>query len=524
MQVNAAAARIVGATVEELDRHNFRASQPWRRYGLLAACERALAGGHLTEVQTQMVTEFGKSLWLGVTFTPFHFQDRPHVLVAFQDLSTDEDTLARLKLLESALEAAPDAFVITDTHGRVEWVNSAFTSITGYNLDEMRGRNPNLLKSGRQDDAFYKNLWETITKGAVWVGELQNARKDGGIYWEHMTIAPVMSATGSIHHYVAVKRDITAHKEMEQQMARTQRLESIGLLAGGIAHDLNNVLAPILMAMDLFKLKYPADEDQKRLELVRQSAERGAKIVKQVLAFARGVEGERVAVKPRHLLKEVRSLLQETLPRNIDIDFVAGRDGAAVKGDVTQLHQVLMNLAVNARDAMPQGGTLTLALAEEHLVHGHVTRSGLALSPGHYVVLVVRDTGCGIAEQVLDKIFDPFFTTKARGEGTGLGLPSVLGIVRSHRGGLEVSSQVGVGTEFKVYLPAEPASVSRAPFEIGPSGVEGGGVPSWWWTTRPRCVRSRPWCWKPGALRWPWPWMARRRSPFSKPTRPALIW
>lgn len=465
MQVNEAAAKIVGTTVEELGRHNFRESPAWQRYGLLEVCDRALTEGCLTDIQTQMVTSYGKSLWLGATFTPFTFHDCPHVMVSLQDLSASEGALARLKLLESALEASPDAFVITDTQGRVEWVNSAFTATTGYRLDEMRGRNPNLLKSGRQDDAFYRQLWETITSGRQWSGELQNARKDGGIYWEHMTIAPVMSATGGIHHYVAVKKDITVQKDLEKQMARSQRLESIGLLAGGIAHDLNNVLAPILMAADLFKLKYPTPEDQRRFELIRASAERGAKIVKQVLSFARGVDGQRVLLQPHHLIKELRHLLTETFPRGIEITVQARADGPSLMGDMTQLHQMLLNLAVNARDAMPDGGTLNMRLGEKIVTTERVTLSGLVIKAGRYVIFRVSDTGHGISAGHLERVFDPFFTTKAVGEGTGLGLSTVLGIVRGHGGGIEVSSTVGKGTEFHVFLPAvEPAAASLPPF------------------------------------------------------------
>jgi two-component system, cell cycle sensor histidine kinase and response regulator CckA len=455
VQVNAAAAQIIGATVEQLRDHDFRASPTWQRHGLLAACEQALAENRVITVEEHMVTIYGKSLWLGATFTPFVYDGRPHVLMALQDLSRDADALARFKLLEAALEASPDAFVITDPQGKVEWVNAAFTAVTGYTRAEIQGRNPSLLKSGRQDDAFYQRLWETITTGRQWSGELQNVRKGGGVYWEHMTIAPVMSATGGIHHYVAVKKDITAQKDLETQMARTQRLESIGLLAGGIAHDLNNVLAPILMAADLFKLKYPAPEDQQRFDLIRSSADRGAKIVRQVLSFARGVDGERTIMQARHLLKELRHLLDETFPRAIEIKTKLPAEGPALKGDLTQLHQMLMNLAVNARDAMPDGGVLSFAVEEEFVPQERVTLSGLVLQPGPYAVITVADTGHGIPADKLERVFDPFFTTKAVGEGTGLGLSTVLGIVRGHQGGIEVSSRPGEGTTFRVYLPAE---------------------------------------------------------------------
>ncbi len=373
-------------------------------------------------------------------------------------------TARQLNLLRTAIEAAPSGIVITDALGRVEWVNPAFSTMTGYALADVTGKNPRILKSGRHGPAFYAQLWDTITRGRVWSGDLQNQRRDGSVYWEHMVIAPVVSSGGAIERYVAIKHDISAQRDMELQMARAQRLEGIGLLAGGIAHDLNNVLAPILMSMDLFKLRYTNPVDQARLELVRKSAERGASIVRQVLTFARGVDGERMNLKPVHLVKEVRNFIHETLPRNIEIVLELAEPLPTVSGDATQLHQVLLNLAVNARDAMPRGGVLTLSARCEHLDQPRGTSSGLTVTAGDYVVLAVADTGTGIAPDVLERMFEPFFTTKRRGEGTGLGLSTVLGIVRGHGGGLDVRTSMGAGTEFLVWLPAVPTSGTAAPF------------------------------------------------------------
>lgn len=365
---------------------------------------------------------------------------------------------ARLHLMQAAIEAAPSGIVIADAAGRIEWVNPAFTQMTGYRLEDIAGFTPGILKSGRQGPEFYEKLWSAIESGQVWSGDLQNQRKDRSVYWEHMVIAPVTTASGAIEHYVAIKQDITAQKQMELQVARTQRLESIGLLAGGIAHDLNNVLSPILMAMDIFKLRYPSAEDRDRFEMVRKSAERGASIVRQVLTFARGLDGERMRICPSHLIKEVRQLLCETLPRNIEIPLEIEGALPMIIGDPTQIHQVLLNLGVNARDAMRgTGGVLTFGARRVAVGEGRGTDSGLRVPSGDYVEISIRDTGCGIAPEVMERMFEPFFTTKPRGEGTGLGLSTVLGIVRGHGGGLDVTSRPGQGTVFTVLLPVAPS-------------------------------------------------------------------
>ncbi|MFA6288270.1 MAG: PAS domain S-box protein [Opitutaceae bacterium] len=412
-----------------------------------------------------------------VTIFPIavRIEGRDMLYSIIHDVTEKQEALKRLHLLQTAIEAAPSGIVIADALGHIEWVNPAFTTITGYDLSMVTGHTPSILKSGRQGPAFYTNLWNTISHGQVWSGDLQNQRRDGAIYWEHMVIAPVINPTGTIEHYVAIKQDISDQKTMENQVARTQRLESIGLLAGGIAHDLNNVLAPILMAMDLFKLRYPDPADQARLEIVRKSAERGAGIVRQVLTFARGVDGERMSLRPEHLVKEVRNLLAETLPRHIEIVMAIDRDLPAIIGDPTQLHQVLLNLGVNARDAMPQGGVLTFGARREHFDEQRITQSGLTVAAGDHVVLFVRDTGSGITPEVLEHIFEPFYTTKPRGEGTGLGLSTVLGIVRGHGGGLDVLSRPGKGTEFRVLLPVTTTPGSRTPFAGHRDSVEGAG-------------------------------------------------
>jgi CheY-like chemotaxis protein len=242
-------------------------------------------------------------------------------------------------------------------------------------------------------------------------------------------------------------------------------MESIGTLAGGIAHDLNNILSPILMALRMFQMRFTDEESQRLLAMVQKSAERGAGLVSQVLSFARGIEGERILLQPRHIIKEVAKILKDTLPKSIEIEFSISEELWAIIGDATQLHQVLMNLCVNARDAMPQGGRIMIR-AENVTLDENYARMNLEARAGRYVCLIVTDSGSGIPEGVVDKIFEPFFTTKKQGEGTGLGLSTALGIVRSHGGFVNVYSEVGRGTEFRVYIPAGEMGQSRQAREI----------------------------------------------------------
>lgn len=370
------------------------------------------------------------------------------------DITELQSANAKTGLLESALEAAANGVVITDTKGKIEWVNSAFSKITGYSAKEAVGNNPRMLKADCHPPEFYHEMWTTLRKGEVWNGELKNRRKDGTVYDEQMTITPVRDSSGEVAHFIAIKLDVSERNELESQLLRSQRMESIGMLAGGVAHDLNNILAPILMGVEVLRSDaLTKDEKNEFLDSIATNCERGAGIIRQVLTFARGAEGERVIVQVRHQVKDIMKMARETFPKDILISMDVASDLWTVLGDPTQLHQVFLNFSVNARDAMPLGGKIDLIGENVELTEPRGFQS-FEIPPGNYVRISVRDNGTGMPLKVLDHIFEPFFTTKEQGKGTGLGLPTVLGIVKSHGGLVEFQSAPGKGTSAIAWLPA----------------------------------------------------------------------
>jgi two-component system, cell cycle sensor histidine kinase and response regulator CckA len=274
--------------------------------------------------------------------------------------------------------------------------------------------------------------------------------------------------------YVVPNPDKTEDKNLETQLLRAQRLESIGTLASGVAHDLNNIFSPIVMGAELLRRAKPNSDNSALIKLIEEAGHRGVGIVKQVLTFARGIEGEPVFINPSHLIQEIRDVTQRTFPKTIQINGRCPKDIWSIKGDPTQLHQVLLNLAVNARDAMPNGGSLVLE-AENFNVDENYAAMTHAAQPGPNVVFRVSDTGAGMSREVMDKIFDPFFMTKEIGRGTGLGLSTTLGIVKSHGGFISVQSATERGTTFKVFLPAESGAGAARPSEMSLEALQGDG-------------------------------------------------
>jgi nitrogen fixation negative regulator NifL len=510
----------------------------------------------------------------------------------------------QLRLQVAALDAAANAIVITDTHGSILWTNRAFTDLTGYTRQEVQGGNPRVLKSGKQDDALYQNLWQTIAAGKIWHGEIVNRRKDGSLYTEEMTITPVRSATGEITHFVAIKQDvserirvtealqqaeekyrtifedavvgiyqstpegrflsvnravaelcgyespeqmiaeikdighqsyvdpssreefkqilardgvvrnfeyqayrkdgskvwflengrvvrnaqgevryfegtmqdITERKQLEEQFHQAQKMEAVGRLAGGVAHDFNNALGVILGYSELLQLSLPAETTAHRYaEQIAKAGQKASALPRQLLAFSRKQTIQPTLLDLNSVVADVDKMLRSLIGEDIALTVTRDPKLKSVKADRGQIEQILMNLAVNARDAMPKGGKLIIETANAELDQLYLKEHPYA-KPGSYVALSVSDSGCGMDKATQAHIFEPFFTTKDPGKGTGLGLSTVYGIVKQSDGYVSVYSEVGRGTTFRIYLPrvageAQPAVPASQPPKL-PRGTE----------------------------------------------------
>jgi PAS domain S-box-containing protein len=384
-----------------------------------------------------------------------------HLLI-IQDVSSHKRAEGDLRKLFQAIEQSPSSVVITDVQGRIEYVNPKFTQVSGYTYPEVVGKNPSILKSGHTSPDEYRRLWQTITSGKVWRGEFYNRKKSGELFWELAAIAPVRDAGGKIGHFVAVKEDITERKTTEEQLRASQRLEVIGQLTGGIAHDFNNLLGIVVGNLQLLEEK--AGLDPEAHELIADamwSAERGAQLTHRLLAFAR-----RQHLKPRVLslnvvVGEMTNLLRRTLGEKISVRELLAEGLWQTRIDRGQLESALLNLVVNARDAMPEGGTLTIST--DNVVLPQEGEGPLTdVIPGEYVRLSVADTGTGMPPDVLARIFEPFFTTKRVGQGSGLGLSMVYGFVRQSEGHISVDSREGRGTTVHLFLPRARAAENLA--------------------------------------------------------------
>jgi len=391
------------------------------------------------------------------------------LLVNARDITDRKQAeLAHLRLA-TAVEQATEAVVITDAEGHIEYVNPAFETMTGYSAGEVLGKTPSILKSGRHAPAFYEHLWGTIRRGEKWHGRLTNKKKDGTLFDEETIIFPMRDSSNRIVNFVSIKRDITRELRFESHLQQSQKLEAIGTLAGGIAHDFNNILSAMLGYTELAAADLPPESRIRRdLDEVMKAGRRAKDLIRQILTFSRQAEHEKAPLRLDGILRDALKLLRPTLPSTLKIEETVQPDCEPVLANATQIHQVVMNLCTNAYHAMrDSGGTLRLGLAQITL-EAEDAAENPDLRPGRYVRITVSDTGSGIDPAALDRIFEPFFTTKGKDEGTGLGLSTAHGIVRSHGGAITVYSEVGRGTTFHVYLPCVPEPATLAPAEEAP--------------------------------------------------------
>ncbi len=395
-----------------------------------------------------------------VSIVPLHAEE---YVIFVRDISARRRAEEEIQRLAAAVEQAADAVVITDTAGIIQYVNPAFEHILGYPRAEVLGKTPALLKSGRHDGQFYDRLWSAISTGRIWRGRLTDRRKDQTLVELNTAISPVRDASGKIVNYVAVSHDVTREAELQDQLRQAQKMEAIGRLAGGIAHDFNNLLTAIMGNADLVLRRLgPGAQVREDVEQIREAAQQAAGLIAQLLTFSR-----KQVVNPRVIplndtVSNLARMLARLIGRQIRLNTELHPQAGLIRIDPVQLEQVIMNLALNARDAMPEGGTLTIRTRFSR-VDDPAALKLADIEPGLYSLLEVVDTGIGMDAQTQARIFEPFFSTKEVGRGTGLGLATVYGIVRQCGGAIHVQSAPGQGSTFAVYFPQARAALATAP-------------------------------------------------------------
>ena len=372
----------------------------------------------------------------------------------FVDITAERKAEEAQRRLATAIEQAAEAVIITDPDGIIQYVNPAQEIQSGYTSDELLGRTPNIFKSDGHPDDFYTNMWATINAGNVWSGRFVNKRKDGTKYHEDATISPVYDKSGNLTNFVSVKHNVTKHVELQEQLFQAQKMEAIGTLAGGFAHDFNNKLQVINGYVELVLSEKDLPQTVKAdIEVIQQAVNDSAELINGMMVFSRKTSVRLEPLNLNSIVMQLRAMLVPVMPKSIEIDLVEVSDLWTINASPSQIDQILMNLAINARDAMPDGGKLSIQ-TQNTILDEEFCRPYPNTKPGRHVLLSVTDTGKGMDHETVKHIFEPFFTTKEQGKGTGLGLSVVYGIVEKHCGKIICDSEPSAGTTFRIYFPA----------------------------------------------------------------------
>lgn len=413
-----------------------------------------IAKGKIWRGEIRNLAKDGSIYWVDTTIVPFLGADgKPFQYAAVRyEITQRKLGEERISQQASLLDKAQDAILVCDLNCQILFWNKGAERIYGWKSDDVFGRKlSDIVCAG--DPEHIRQAIRSLEKEDEWKSESRHTTHSGESIIVESRWTLVRNEDGDPDYYLVTNTDITEQKRTEEHLFRAQRMESIGTLAGGIAHDLNNILSPIMMAVDMLLLSSPDGESARWLSMIKENSERGAELVKQVLTFARGMTGERMPVQVKHIVKDLVAVLTETIQKSISVKYNIDPDLWTISADPTQIHQVLMNVCINARDAMPTGGTLSITAANV-AIDEHYARMNIDAEPGNFIILTISDTGTGMPTEVVKRIFDPFFTTKEIGKGTGLGLATTMTIVKSHGGFINVYSELKKGTRFSIYLPA----------------------------------------------------------------------
>lgn len=482
--------RRLAATLECITDGFFTLDDGWRFTHLNAAAEKIMrrdrnellgrdiwdafpdARGSTFEQNYRLAREQSRTVVFEAHYAPLEawfevraFPAEDGLAVYFREVSERRDAERRLREQAALLDQAHDAILVRGLDHRIRYWNQGAERLYGWEAERALGATAETLLY--REPTEYRAAHQKTLETGKWSGRLRQVTRDGRDITVEARWTLIRDESGQPQAVISINTDITERLKLEQQFLRAQRMESIGTLAGGIAHDLNNLLAPIMMGVDLLRATTSGPQAGLVLDNIARSARRGSDLVKQVLSFARGVEGARMSVRVAQLMRELEAIVTNTFPRGIRLECVAERGLWPVVGDPTQLHQVLLNMCLNARDAMPSGGQLSVTARNTEL-DKHYTVLNRGTAAGRYVVIEVSDDGEGMSEEVQARVFEPFFSTKPPGKGTGLGLSTALGIVRSHGGFVNLYSEVGKGSVFKIYLPAQADAEADAKADSAP--------------------------------------------------------
>lgn len=474
LEANERALQIYGYSLEEMRQKSLVDLRIPERREEFAQFAREVQNRGSLVFETMHQRKDGTPLPVEVSARQMEINRLPCTLSIIRDITERRQAEQTIRKQAALLDISQDAINVRNLEGGILYWNKGAERIYGWNGSEALGQNAGVLLFGSADSPPLREARQMTLATGEWNGELLPFSKDlrPVVVFSRWTL--VRDVKDQPESILVVETNLTEQKKIESQFLRAQRLESLGRLAGGVAHDLNNILAPIYMAVSCLRDKFTEGEDVELLSTIETCAQRGGGVVRQILTFSRGVEGSRGPVEPKQVLRELMHIMRETFPKSIQIESQVCAQPWPVWGDSTQIQQLLTNLCVNARDAMPEGGRLLLRVENQQLA-APVTTALPVVPPGDYVVLMVEDTGEGISLENLDKIFDPFFTTKPIGQGTGLGLATALGIARSHGGGISVESKVKAGTRFTVWLPAKRDAHPSAISQVAPAPPRGHG-------------------------------------------------